>query len=55
MSAILIISKEGKNLGTIWFAMDNSPSKGVYVEINNASDNEAISALVALADKYQEA
>ena len=54
MSAIDIF-KEGKNLGTIWFAMDNSPSKGVYVEINNASDHEAISALVALADKYQEA
>lgn len=41
-----------QNVGGIWFLMDNSPSKGVYVEISGSSDNDEINALVAVANRY---
>lgn len=51
-SSAIDIFKDDKNLGTIYFVMDNSKAKGVYVEINNSSTNKAVETLVRLADKY---
>ena len=51
-SSALVIYKDQEIVGRLYLNMDNSKAKGVYVEINNHSDNEATAALVQLADKY---
>ena len=52
MSAI-VLEKDGKRLGEMQLTMDNCEAKGgVYIEIQDHSDNEAITALVEKSAKY---
>ena len=52
MSAI-VLKKDGKHCGQMQLVMDNCTAKGgVYVEIQDHSDNDEITKLVEKAAKY---